>query len=300
MTLDKKEGSSPAESPEEQKLDSTGETEIELTSNETEEMPPENQSKGENEESQVDVNEELYKEVLEKLDLKPIENNQDIQEKSMQDQKKAEIFLNQIKNLEQAQMKKQMESAISKDFEKIQKLMKSGLINSAQGQNLQKQVLKKAFDKIVQTEKIKQNLFTALSQNKSSKATPIDENKEIDEFNGSDTEFFSSNGRQEVLNYLKSSKVNLGKDELNKISEIVKIVEKSAIDGYLKKLTYEKNLRESNESAKRKLTANAQKTGYSGNLSKTFTREQIGKMNSAEFTKYEPLIMEQLKKGLIK
>ena len=300
MTLDKKEGSSTAESPEEQKLDSTGETEIELLSKETENMPPETQPKGDTEESQENINEELYKEVLEKLDLKPIENNQDIQEKSMQDKKKTEIFLNQIKNLEQAQMKKQIEFGISKDFEKIQKMMKARLINSAQGQNLQKQVLKKAFDKIVQTETIKQNLFTALNPNTSNNEKPIDENKEIEEFNGSDSEFFSSNGRQEVLNYLKSSKVNLGKDELNKISEIVKIVEKSAIDGYLKKLTYEKNLKESNETAKRKLTANAQKTSYSGTLSKTFTREQIGKMNSAEFTKYEPLIMKQLKKGLIK
>jgi hypothetical protein len=48
------------------------------------------------------------------------------------------------------------------------------------------------------------------------------------------------------------------------------------------------------------LTANAQNKGFQDkNFSRTFTREQIGKMSGAEFAKYEPLIMEHLKKGLI-
>lgn len=300
MTLDKKESSSQAESPNMQGLDSTDETKFEQASEEIENLIPDKEFQADNKESQENINEELYKEVLEKLDITPKEQGQDIQEKSMQDKKKTEIFLNQIKNLEQAQMKQQIETAISKDFEKIQKLMKSGLINSAQGQNLQKQVLKKAFDKLVQTEKIKQNLLAALNQNQSKNQVFTDKNNDFEDFSGHNTEFFNSGGRQEVLNYLKSSNAKMGKDELNKISEIIEIVEKAAIEGYLKKVNHEKNLKESNETAKRKLTANAQRIGYSGNLSKTFTREQIGKMNSAEFTKYEPLIMEQLKKGLIK
>jgi len=66
-------------------------------------------------------------------------------------------------------------------------------------------------------------------------------------------------------------------------------------------VSHEKTLISSNEAAKQKLTANAQKTGFSDkNLSRTFTREQIGKMSSAEFAKYESSIMEQLKKGQIR
>ena len=92
----------------------------------------------------------------------------------------------------------------------------------------------------------------------------------------------------------------LGKDELSKISDIIRTVEKAAIDRYLQKVSHEKTLRDSNETAKQRLTANAQKSGFNGNFLRTFTREQIGKMSSAEFVKYESAIMEQLKKGLIR
>lgn len=237
------------------------------------------------------VDQKLYDEVLEKLDIKP---RQDIQEKSMQDSTQ-ETYPDKIQQTENSQIKNLVETAIVQDFAKIQKLVQTGLINSVQGQNLRRQVLQKAFDKLVQTEKIKRNLSPASIPN-----LPLNKNEVFEEFNKSNPDFFNSDGRKEVLEYLKTNDAIFGKEELNKISEIVRTVEKTAIDRYLKKIVHEKTIRDSNESAKQRLTANAQKAGSGGNLLRTFTREQIGKMTGAEFTKYESQIMDQLKKGLIK
>lgn len=256
-----------------------------------------------------DYHQELYDEILEKLDINKKDNNQEIQEKFhnekfINDNAKENESLNVIKNLERVQAEKEVEKAISQDFIKIQKLMKEGLISSVQGQNLKKQVLKKAFDKLVQTEKAKRSLLTKDSATRKnieqSNSVSLNKSDVFDEFSKSNPNFFDSNGRNEVLNYLKSGNVNLGREELNNISNIIRAVEKAAIDRYLQKVAHEKTLRNSNETAKQRLTANAQKSVYSGNLSRTFTREQIGQMSSAEFAKYESAIMEQLKKGHIR
>ncbi len=250
-----------------------------------------------------EIDQKFYEEILEKLDIKSKENsnekNQDIQNKLMQEKLKQETSDNQVKNLQKSQAEMQIKTAITQDFDKIQKLVKAGLINSGQGQNLKKQVLKKAFDKLVQTEKVKRSR-PAVLQDKSINNETFSKQKVFEEFSQSNPNFFTSDGRKEVLNYLQSDGVNLGKDDLSKISSIVRTVEKAAIDRYLKKVAHEKTLRQSNENAKQRLTANAQKSGFSAGGPKSFTREQIGKMSSAEFTKYEPIIMENLKKGLIK
>lgn len=232
---------------------------------------------------------ELYEEVLEKLDIKPREKVQDIQEQT-------ESPVAEINKPAETSIEEKLKNTIGENFNKIEKLIESGLINSAQGQNLKKQVLKKAFDKLVQTEKIKRSINALIAKNQQPQINPSDSNS----FSQSNPNFFSSDGRKEVLNYLESGNVNLGNDELNKISNLVRTVEKSAIERYLKKMTYEKALKESNEAAKQKLTANAQNSKGSKNLSRTFTREQIGQMSSKEFSKYESEIMAQLRKGQIK
>ena len=89
-------------------------------------------------------------------------------------------------------------------------------------------------------------------------------------------------------------------DEIRKISALVEKIENSAVDRYLKQKAREKTMQEENEHAKQRLTSNAQNSGYSASGNKIFTREQIGKMSSAEFAKNEKLIMEQLRQGLIK
>lgn len=247
------------------------------------------------------IDQELYNEVLEKLDIVKRQDKQEIQESMMQ-KKDLGINSDNIQKSEKSQIQIQIEKTLVQDFAKIQKLTQAGLINSVQGQNLKKQVLKKAFDKIVQTEKIKKlSPATRSGQENQVINHPIDKSKALEEFSNSNPDFFNPDGRKEVLDFLKSDGILVGKDELNKISNIVRIVEKAAIDRYLNKTAYEKNLKESNDVAKQRLTANAQKSGFSDkNFSRKFTREQIGKMSSAEFTKYEPIIMEQLKKGFIR
>ena len=242
-------------------------------------------------ENQIDK--DLYEEVLEKLDIKPKEKNQDIQDKTTR------LTQESLKNSEKPQVEIQIKTAIQEDFSKIQKLMQSGLINSLQGQNLKKQVLKKAFDKLVQTEKIKRNINALLPKSQNNPAV-ANKNQIFEEFGRNNPDFFNSDGRKEVLNYLKSGNVALGKEDLSKISDMVRTIEKSAIERYLEKMTHEKTLRESNKAAKEKLTANAQNSKGSKNLSRTFTREQIGKMSSMEFAKYEQDIMKQLKRGQIR
>lgn len=228
---------------------------------------------------------DLDEEILEKLDIKPKQELQDSQEKP--------------KTSETTPIEAKIKQGIQQDFDKIQKLVQSGMINSVQGQNLKKQVLKKAFEKLVQTEKIKRDIDALLPQNKNKSANPA-KNQTLEEFSKVNPNFFNSSGRAEVLNYLKSSDVALGQGELNKISDMVRNIEKSAIERYLQEISHEKNLQESNEAAKQKLTVNAQQPSGSKTLSRTFTREQIGKMSPAEFSKYEKAIMSQLKKGQIK
>lgn len=230
-------------------------------------------------------NKNLYNEFLTQLDI--------IKNQPKQDNKNPENL-----NGNKTQQGNSVEKALKQDFDKIQKLVKAGLIDSKQGQDLKKEVLKKAFDKLVQTEKIKRNLQS--NPKPENNFAQGDKNRDLEEFSKNNPEFFNPQGRKEVLDYLKSGNIQLGKDDINKISEIIRLVEKSAIDRFLQKVAYEKNLISSNETAKQKLKANAQKTGYSGNYYRAFTREQIGKMSGEEFAKYESAIMDALKKGLIK
>lgn len=230
---------------------------------------------------------DVYNRVLEKLAVE--ENSGQVQEKSAQ----AEAQSPEIDSV-QAQTKAMIEVTLKQDFLKIESLAKLGIINSLQKQNLKNIVLKKAFDMIVQNEKMRRLSPAPLSG-------PQGKDEAFREFDKENPDFFTSDGRKEVLDYLKSESVSVDKDDLQKISQMVENIEKNAIDRYLKQSAYEKNLLDSNELAKQKLTANAQNSSFQDkNLTRTFTREQIGKMSGAEFVKYEPLIMEQLRKGLIR
>ena len=113
-------------------------------------------------------------------------------------------------------------------------------------------------------------------------------------------EFFNRDGRLDVFDYLKNSNAAFDQDELSKISALVEKIENTAIERYLREKNHEKTLNSENEAAKQKLRAYAQNSAYDGNKNLVFTREQIGKMSGAEFAKYERMIMDQLRKGLIK
>lgn len=188
------------------------------------------------------------------------------------------------------QSQEDLKSSVNSDFLKIQNLIQIGFINPQQGQILKKQVLKKAFDKLVQDEKARINENEVIE----------DKNKVFDEFCKTNPDFFAQQGRKEVLNYLKNANSQISSTELSKISNLVRTIEKSAIDRYMQKISHQQTLQDSNSFAKKKLTANAQNTSSTADLGRIFTREQIGKMSSSEFAKYENSIMTQLKKGLIK
>lgn len=174
-----------------------------------------------------------------------------------------------------------------KNFEILKNL---GLINSQQEQNLLNGIFNRAI-----TEKLLQNM------RKDYENTPIyDFENVLKEFDVEKPKFFSVQGRNEVLNYLKNSDVRFDKDELSKISDIVEIIEKTAIDRYLQKAAYEESLEKSNSEAKQKLKSNAQDAKNDGNNFSPFTRAQIEKLSNADFLKYEDIIMQQLKNGLIK
>ena len=81
---------------------------------------------------------------------------------------------------------------------------------------------------------------------------------------------------------------------------MIEKLEDGAIRRYLKQTAHEKSLNDENEIAKQRLRANAQNSNFDDMKTRAFTREQIGKMSGAEFAKNERLIMDQLKRGLIR
>lgn len=189
------------------------------------------------------------------------------------------------------QEKSSQKSPISEEFKKnlknLQIVLTSGLINPQQGQNLLNHIIQEALNMNVQN--MREDLTTQISDKESSNG-----------FTSSEAKFFDIAGRNEVINYLKSGNVSVDKDELSRIAKLVETIENSAVERYIQKVAHEQNLEKSNLQAKQKLQANAQNTKSECKNLAPFTREQIGKMTSAEFLKNEVLIMSQLKKGLIK
>lgn len=189
------------------------------------------------------------------------------------------------------QEKSSQKSPISEEFKKnlnnLQIVLTSGLITPQQGQNLLNHIIQEALNMNVQN--MREDLTTQISDKESS-----------NRFTSSEAKFFDIAGRNEVINYLKSGNVSVDKDELSRIAKLVETIENSAVERYIQKVAHEQNLEKSNLQAKQKLQANAQNTKSECKNLAPFTREQIGKMTSAEFLKNEALIMSQLKKGLIK
>lgn len=173
----------------------------------------------------------------------------------------------------------------AKEAQSIQNLVQSGLLNPQQGQYYMSQLAQRTLDRLTQDEDTKQTPYV---------------NTAFDDFISERPDFFKPEGRSDVLNYLKNSNVDMDKDEIGIISDMVEKIEKCAIERFIQQQTHEQALNDENEAAKRKLTANAQNSSFTANKNRAFTREQIGRMSSAEFTKFEPMIMEQLKKGQIK
>lgn len=230
---------------------------------------------------------DIYKQILEKLGISS--NQQESQNLPEQSQQPAE------ERPAKGDIETFVENTLKQDFLKIEALLNAGLINQQQTQNMKKFVIQRAFDMLVKNQRAKQNqTYNPDLENQGKEAA-------FSEFEKEKPEFFNTESRKDVLNYLKSENVSISKDDLQKISQMIENIEQNAVDKYIEQTDYEKALKNSNELAKQRLTANAQSAGFQdANLSRIFTREQIGKMSATEFVKYEPIIMEQLKKGLIR
>lgn len=181
-----------------------------------------------------------------------------------------------------AESDQQQENSMDESMN-IQNLVKFGIINPQQGQYYMSRLAGNL-----------QRLKQEMDNQEASDVNPFEE------FNAEKPDFFKTEGREDVLNYLKNACIDFDKDEIGIISDMVEKIEKCAIERYVKQLAHDEALNSENEAAKKRLTANAQNSAFSANKNKAFTREQIGKMSSAEFTKNEPLIMEQLRKGQIR
>ncbi len=188
----------------------------------------------------------------------------------------------------------QLEQAIGADFQKLKDLVGQGAISQEQGQYLLAQLARKA----QQINNYKNSLQTGEVVPDSSVQQALPSQSPIDMFNQERPGFFDGDGRADVLNYIKG--LDMDKDEIFRISQLVEKLENSAVDKYLKKSAYEKTLNDENAAAKRKLTSYAQNGSYDGNMNRIFTREDIGNMSGEEFTQNEKAIMEQLRQGLIK
>ena len=183
-----------------------------------------------------------------------------------------------------------IKQTVLKDIQVIENLVQTGAMTQEQGQNLMNYVTKKAFEKYTLSQQNSQNPVNMMQQ------TPAS----VQNTSGAVPEFFNRDGRLDVFDYLQNSNTAFDQDELSKISALVEKIENTAVERYLREKEHEKTLNSENEAAKQKLRAYAQNSAYDGNKNLVFTREQIGKMSGAEFAKYERMIMDQLRKGLIK
>lgn len=187
----------------------------------------------------------------------------------------------------------QMEQTIGADARKLKSLVQNGTISQEEGQYLMAQLARKAQE--INTYKNSTMQSNApIQQSPSQTIQP----SSMDMFNQERPGFFDSEGRSDVLNYIKG--YDMDKDEILRISQLVEGLENSAVDKYLKKSAYEKSLNDENALAKSKLTAYAQNAFPDSKTTRIFTREDIGNMSGEEFNQNEKAIMEQLKHGLIK
>ena len=189
----------------------------------------------------------------------------------------------------------QLEQQIGSDVGHVRNLVQQGIITQQQGQYLLAQLT----DKVKQINLYKNSLQKEIPQ-PTEVSVAIDTRSEnpFNLFNQEKPGFFEKNGRGDVLNYIKG--FDMDKDEILQIANLVEGIENSAVEDYLKKTAYEKSLNDENDLAKSKLTSYAQDAVPNNKMNRIFTREQIGAMSGNEFVENEALIMDQLRRGLIK
>ncbi len=196
-----------------------------------------------------------------------------------------------------AQKIQEIERQAKEDVSKVENLLNSGILNPKLGESLIQQIIKKGYAELQQCDLNPENL---IKESTDKNLKQFDKAQAIIEFEKENPDFFNQDGRLDVLNYIKSGILEFDKQELETISTLVEKIEKSAVERYIKQVEYEAKLRQTNDEAKSRLSANAQNAKDTSNKQIAFTRDQIGKMSSSEFIRNEKLIMEQVKQGLIR
>ncbi len=119
-------------------------------------------------------------------------------------------------------------------------------------------------------------------------------------FDISKSEFLKA--RECLLNYLQNLDIELNREDLKNIEAVVLELEKAAL--LRQQVKNSENafelLNKNNEIAKERLmTGSMQGSGVQNPPNKTFSRDEIAKMSTAEFIKNEPIINYQLQNGLL-
>lgn len=184
-----------------------------------------------------------------------------------------------------------MKLTVQNDFRKIDELVSLGKLNALQGTSLKSHVLQKAFGSVYDTKGVPPQ---------SQQPQPINGDT-FTEFEKSNPDFFNSDARNLVKSFITNGFDTVLPDELTKIAELIEALEQSAITQYEQSKAREQSLQQTNELAKKRLASTAL-TGSkpSGESTRVFTREEIGRMTTDEFRKHESAIMQQLKSGAIK
>ena len=120
------------------------------------------------------------------------------------------------------------------------------------------------------------------------------------DFDISKSEFLKA--RECLLNYLQKLDIELNREDLKNIEAVVLELEKAALLRQQAKNSENafELLNKNNEIAKERLmTGSMQGSGIQNPPNKTFSRDEIAKMSTAEFIKNEPIINYQLQNGLL-
>ena len=123
----------------------------------------------------------------------------------------------------------QLEQSIGAEAQNIHNLVSKGVLTQVQGQYLLAQLSAKA--QSINAYKNAQNQIQMPVQNVPTPAIPVQ--NPMDLFNQERPGFFEADGRGDVLNYIKG--LDMDKDEISKIAQLVEGLENSAVDKYLKK-----------------------------------------------------------------
>ena len=187
----------------------------------------------------------------------------------------------------------QIEQTVREDAQRLMLLQQQGLVTQNQAQYF----INKLINTQNQINLLRQYIPQTTGSEVQTPASAEEKTNPFDLFNQEKPDFFNKSGRSDVLNYIKN--LDVDKDEISKIADLVENIEKSAIENYLKQSAHDKTLNDENATAKSKLTSYVQNAVYDGN-NKVFTREDIGAMSGDEFKKKKKLILEQVRQGLIK